>query len=64
MFLAEKLGFHTFEVINHTILDFLEHRIQILITCLLGPSEESTLNFFLNFSSIPFAKQFLKFEKK
>ena len=55
-FLLEKRGFDTFEVINHAILDLLGHGIQILITRLIGPSEESTLNFFQNFSSIPFSR--------
>ena len=55
-FLLEKRGFDTFEVINHAILDLLGHGIQISITGSIGPSEESTLIFFQNFSSIPFSR--------
>jgi len=54
-FLLEKRGFDTFEVMGHAILNLLGHGIQILITRPIGPSEKSTLNFFQNFSSIPFS---------
>jgi len=40
--LLEKRGFDTFEVINHAILDFLGHGIQILITRSINPGEKST----------------------
>jgi len=53
-FLLEKRGFDTFEVINHEILDLLGHGIQILITRSISPS--NTLNFFQNFSFVPFSR--------
>jgi len=55
-FLLEKRGSDTFEVINHAILDLLGHGIQILITRSIGSNEKSTLNFFQNFSPIPFSR--------